>query len=120
MSSLAVPRGFRNGLGAWEWKRLRYGGLKRIMADEKKKRPGLPLATVKRLFREALKESLGDAAGVEKVRLSDDAMQMLVKYLEELIRKIAPLAYEIASNAKRKTIRREDIETAIKALKSSM
>ena len=82
------------------------------MSSEKRPKSKLPLATVKRIFREAL----GDA----DVRLSDDAMQMLVKYLEDLIKKIAPLAYEIASNAKRKTIRREDIETALKALKSSM
>ncbi len=79
------------------------------MAKSRGGKSKLPLATVKRIFREAL----GDA----DVRLSDDAMQMLVKYLEDLIRQIAPIAYDIARNAKRKTIRREDIETALKALK---
>ncbi len=77
-------------------------------------RRDLPLATVRRIFKEALGEKK------QEIRVSDEAIQILVSFLMDTIQKIAPIAYDIAHNAQRKTIRKQDIETAIKALREHL
>lgn len=49
-------------------------------------------------------------------RISEDAKEALVKYLVEQAREVAIEANKVAQIAKRKTIKAEDIEFAIKNL----
>lgn len=65
----------------------------------------IPKAPITRI----MKESGAD-------RISDDAKDAIIDYLEELTRDITSEATKIAQIAKRKTIKKEDIELAIKNL----
>ena len=65
----------------------------------------LPLAPLKRLFKQA---------GAERV--SDDAMMLLADNLEDQTSIIAENAINMAKHAGRKTIKADDLELAIKTL----
>lgn len=65
----------------------------------------IPKAPITRI----MKESGAD-------RISEDAKDAIIDYLEEVARDITSEATKIAQIAKRKTIKKEDIELAIKNL----
>jgi len=67
-----------------------------------KKKTYLAKAAVERLMR--------DAAGAERV--SADAIDELVRYLEEVAREISSKAVELARHAGRKTVTKEDVRLA--------
>ena len=50
-------------------------------------------------------------------RVGDDAIEELQKVLEEIAIRIAKEAMELATHARRKTVRAEDIQFALKSLK---
>lgn len=65
----------------------------------------IPKAPITRIMKEA---------GAD--RISDDAKDAIIDYLEGLTKDITSEATKIADLAKRKTIKKEDIELAIKNL----
>ena len=65
----------------------------------------IPKAPVARIIKES---------GAERV--SEDAKEALAAYLEEVAREVAVEANKVAKIAKRKTVKAEDIELAIKNL----
>ncbi len=65
----------------------------------------IPKAPVARIIKES---------GAERV--SEDAKEVLAAYLEEVAREVAVKANNAAKIAKRKTVKAEDIELAIKNL----
>ena len=66
----------------------------------------IPKAPIERIIRKA---------GAERV--SEEAVEALVEYLEEMAVKASRLAITVARHAKRKTVQYEDIKFAEKELK---
>ncbi len=65
----------------------------------------IPKAPITRIMKES---------GAE--RISDDAKEAVADYLDKVVREITVEANKVAKLAKRKTIKKEDIELAIKNL----
>ncbi len=74
-----------------------------IEMAQRRERGELPLAPIDRILHQEGGE-----------RVSIEAAQLLRGYLEDLARKIARNAVELAKHAGRKTITKEDMELAIK------
>ncbi|AAR39136.1 NEQ288 [Nanoarchaeum equitans Kin4-M] len=70
---------------------------------------GIPLAAVERILKEEAKK-------VGVTRVSDKAVRLLKEKLEQIYAEIAKEALKLATHAKRKTIKKEDVLNAAKVV----